>query len=198
MKFTVRTERCMHTGPTTMLTNGDKKKLEQGRRRINCEWLFQSAGGAVSFNDMSDLIEEDVMWSTMKGDDNYSEDVKNENKNWYDYDYDYEWSSTPKQDGSSLPRVMHRQFITPEVSHPSPGSAPISVPTDWGNILRVDSADDPDSDDGEWMPPHEYLARGNITGGVATSLFEGVGRTLKGRDLSRVRNAVWQQTGFIS
>nr|KYP62780.1 hypothetical protein KK1_017331 [Cajanus cajan] len=31
---------------------------------------------------------------------------------------------------------------------------------------------------------------------VANSVFEGVGRTLKGRDMSRVRDAVWNQTGF--
>ncbi|CAI0540623.1 unnamed protein product [Linum tenue] len=28
------------------------------------------------------------------------------------------------------------------------------------------------------------------------SVHEGVGRTLKGRDLSRVRNAIWEKTGF--
>ncbi|KAJ1424369.1 Senescence regulator S40 [Sesbania bispinosa] len=28
------------------------------------------------------------------------------------------------------------------------------------------------------------------------SVHEGVGRTLKGRDLSRVRNAIWAKTGF--
>ncbi|CAA6662444.1 unnamed protein product [Spirodela intermedia] len=33
-------------------------------------------------------------------------------------------------------------------------------------------------------------------GAASFSVHEGVGRTLKGRDLSRVRNAVWQQTGF--
>ncbi|CBI23248.3 unnamed protein product, partial [Vitis vinifera] len=31
---------------------------------------------------------------------------------------------------------------------------------------------------------------------AATSVLEGVGRTLKGRDMSRVRDAVWSQTGF--
>lgn len=177
----------------------DDKNGGEGRRRrrINCEWIF---GSAASFNDMSDLVEEDLMWSTMKeGDHNSSEDDKNNNSNWYEY----EWSSGQNQDGSSLPRVIHHhQFINPEISHRSSGSAPISVPAncDWENmnILRVDSSDDLDSDEDEWMPPHEYLARGNLAGGVATSLFEGVGRTLKGRDMSRVRNAVWQQTGFIS
>ncbi|GKV34952.1 hypothetical protein SLEP1_g43280 [Rubroshorea leprosula] len=32
---------------------------------------------------------------------------------------------------------------------------------------------------------------------LACSVLEGVGRTLKGRGLRQVRNAVWKQTGFL-
>lgn len=52
-------------------------------------------------------------------------------------------------------------------------------------------------DEGDWIPPHEYLAREQGKTALATSVFEGVGRTLKGRDMSRVRDAVWNQTGFF-
>ncbi|XP_059646880.1 protein S40-4-like [Cornus florida] len=83
-------------------------------------------------------------------------------------------------------------------------SLPVNVP-DWSKILRdeydkqqrregednVEDSDDDDQDDR--MPPHEYLAR---TRGASFSVHEGIGRTLKGRDLSRVRNAIWKQTGF--
>uniref|UniRef100_A0A7N0RF88 Senescence regulator n=1 Tax=Kalanchoe fedtschenkoi TaxID=63787 RepID=A0A7N0RF88_KALFE len=81
-------------------------------------------------------------------------------------------------------------------------SLPVNVP-DWSKIYRVDSAESMhDSDEwveeeefeSEMIPPHEYLARSRSQ--AATSVFEGVGRTLKGRDLSRVRDAVWSQTGF--
>ncbi|CAL0301165.1 unnamed protein product [Lupinus luteus] len=80
-------------------------------------------------------------------------------------------------------------------------SAPVNVP-DWSTILRVDSVgsfhdgnyDDFDEDEPEMVPPHEYLARSRNA--AANSVFEGVGRTLKGRDMSRVRDAVWSQTGF--
>ncbi|KAI5656789.1 hypothetical protein M9H77_25582 [Catharanthus roseus] len=79
-------------------------------------------------------------------------------------------------------------------------SAPVNVP-DWSKIYRVDSVESlHDSDDGmddhesDWVPPHEYLARSRKS--AANSVFEGVGRTLKGRDMSRVRDAVWNQTGF--
>ncbi|KAL0304455.1 UNVERIFIED_CONTAM: hypothetical protein Sradi_6313600 [Sesamum radiatum] len=45
----------------------------------------------------------------------------------------------------------------------------------------------------EMVPPHVIVARSHVT----FSVFEGAGRTLKGRDLRRVRNAVFQKTGFI-
>ncbi|KAK3033716.1 hypothetical protein RJ639_034491 [Escallonia herrerae] len=80
-------------------------------------------------------------------------------------------------------------------------SLPVNVP-DWSKILRSEyknrrTGNDDDSDEDEdqdgRIPPHEYLAR---TRNASFSVHEGVGRTLKGRDLSRVRNAIWKQTGF--
>ncbi|KAF7805720.1 Senescence regulator [Senna tora] len=44
------------------------------------------------------------------------------------------------------------------------------------------------------MPPHVMVARKSAQ---TCSVLEGAGRTLKGRDLRMVRNAVWRQTGFI-
>ncbi|CAA6671940.1 unnamed protein product [Spirodela intermedia] len=46
------------------------------------------------------------------------------------------------------------------------------------------------------MPPHEYLVREQQRR-AAGSVLEGVGRTLKGRDMRRLRDAVWNQTGFF-
>lgn len=110
---------------------------------------------------------------------------------------------------TTSPRIVH-QFRGQDDSVSSPRgrqmatSAPVNVP-DWSKIYRVDSVESlHDSDDGaddqesEWIPPHEYLAREYARSRkmAANSVFEGVGRTLKGRDLSRVRDAVWSQTGF--
>ncbi|GER56279.1 hypothetical protein STAS_33995 [Striga asiatica] len=107
-------------------------------------------------------------------------------------------------DKGSLPMIVH-QFRAPEGTADSPRgwhmatSAPVNVP-DWSKIYRVDSveslhdSDDGLNDDSEIVPPHEYLARRRKM--AANSVFEGVGRTLKGRDMSRVRDAVWSQTGF--
>ncbi|XP_047968501.1 uncharacterized protein LOC125212383 [Salvia hispanica] len=108
----------------------------------------------------------------------------------------------------SSPSIVH-QIRAREGMGESPrgchvaASAPVNVP-DWSKIYRVDSVESlHDSDDGliddsEVVPPHEYLARQYASSRktAANSVFEGVGRTLKGRDLSRVRDAVWSQTGF--
>lgn len=53
-------------------------------------------------------------------------------------------------------------------------------------------------DEEEVLPPHEMVARVSLRNQKTTfSVLEGVGRTLKGRDLRQVRNAVWRQTGFL-
>ncbi|KAE9461673.1 hypothetical protein RHGRI_037257 [Rhododendron griersonianum] len=107
---------------------------------------------------------------------------------------------------TSSPRVVH-QFrgqdsvsSRPRARHVAT-SAPVNVP-DWSKIYRVDSVESlHDSDEGfddresEMVPPHEFLAREHRKRSE-NSVFEGVGRTLKGRDLRRVRDAVWSQTGF--
>ncbi|KAF5773079.1 putative senescence regulator S40 [Helianthus annuus] len=70
-------------------------------------------------------------------------------------------------------------------------SMPVNIP-DWSKILKESDQLRSDDED-EWLlPPHEYLAR---IRGISFSVHEGVGRTLKGRDLSRLRNAIWKQTG---
>lgn len=104
---------------------------------------------------------------------------------------------------TASPRILHQfrgqDAPSPRVAHMAT-SAPVNVP-DWSKIYRVnsveslhDSDDGVDNHDSEMVPPHEYIARSRNSN--AHSVFEGVGRTLKGRDLSRVRDAVWSQTGF--
>lgn len=51
---------------------------------------------------------------------------------------------------------------------------------------------------GHRVPPHEVIARRLAKSQISSfSVFEGAGRTLKGRDLSKVRNAVLTKTGFL-
>ncbi|KAL3524440.1 hypothetical protein ACH5RR_017274 [Cinchona calisaya] len=79
-------------------------------------------------------------------------------------------------------------------------SAPVNVPVwpkkkveEFDSLERLDEVDDEKEDEEEMVPPHVIVARSHVT----FSVFEGVGRTLKGRDLRSVRNAVFQKTGFL-
>ncbi|XP_020091663.1 uncharacterized protein LOC109712488 [Ananas comosus] len=105
-------------------------------------------------------------------------------------------------------------------------SAPVNIP-DWSKIYQLNknhpSAHDDDDesysmggynngglveeeDDGSEgdleeegkVPPHEWLAKKMARTRISSfSVCEGAGRTLKGRDLSKVRNAVLTRTGFL-
>lgn len=118
-----------------------------------------------------------------------------------------------------IPRANKSSFKEPKMQQQS---APVSIP-DWSQIYRNNSqkgsyggswADDDDDDgdgnvnhdhdkedDGdedEWIPPHEWIAKKLARTQISSfSVCEGAGRTLKGRDLSKVRNAVLTRTGFL-
>lgn len=99
----------------------------------------------------------------------------------------------------TIPPVALRRFSEHSAGYHQ--SAPVNVPV-WpknkpNNYLGqfdevVDNVAE-EEDEGEMVPPHEIVARSYVT----FSVFEGAGRTLKGRDLCRVRNAVFQKTGFL-
>lgn len=109
---------------------------------------------------------------------------------------------------SRFSRKTTSKYVEP--TRGTPSSLPVNIP-DWSKILkdeyrinrRRDSDDKDDNADGDdsfegggggvRIPPHEFLARTRI---ASFSVHEGIGRTLKGRDLSRVRNAIWEKTGF--
>ncbi|XP_060202805.1 protein S40-7-like [Lycium barbarum] len=97
-----------------------------------------------------------------------------------------------------IPPVFRSENSNPNSFPKFHQSAPVNVPV-WqkkdgpvGGLDRFDEVDD-DVEDEEMVPPHVMVAQSHVT----FSVFEGVGRTLKGRDLRRVRNAVFQKTGFI-
>lgn len=67
-----------------------------------------------------------------------------------------------------------------------------------GSHENVDEEEEDDDDDDRRAPPHEWLAKKMARSQISSSsVFEGAGRTLKGRDLSKVRNAVLIKTGFL-
>jgi hypothetical protein len=105
-----------------------------------------------------------------------------------------------------VPRKVHN--VGDRITNPvAAASLPMNIP-DWSKILKEDykehriresdedaggADDDKDDDHDNRLPPHEYLAR---TRGASFSVHEGIGRTLKGRDLRQVRNAIWKKVGF--
>ncbi|XP_073041687.1 protein S40-4-like [Primulina eburnea] len=82
-------------------------------------------------------------------------------------------------------------------------SLPVNIPN-WFKIVHSecitrasdrggDREGDEEGGNDHKIPPHEYLARTRV---ASMSVQEGVGRTLKGRDLSNLRNAVLKKTGI--
>ncbi|XP_018835264.1 uncharacterized protein LOC109002113 [Juglans regia] len=74
-------------------------------------------------------------------------------------------------------------------------SPPLGIPDRIFRRLVSDDLDDA-REDGEMVPPHVIIER-RIAGKMAFSLCTGNGRTLKGRDLSHVRNSILRMTGFL-
>ncbi|KAM3374265.1 hypothetical protein P3S68_012979 [Capsicum galapagoense] len=79
-------------------------------------------------------------------------------------------------------------------------SAPVNVPVMSAAAaakrisLHFDDVDDNEEDGGgEMLPPHEFVAS-KQTAIMVSSVFEGAGRKLKGRDLRQVRDSIWQKT----
>ncbi|XP_060187024.1 protein S40-6-like [Lycium barbarum] len=108
---------------------------------------------------------------------------------------------------STAPKVIPRAksaISNHESKVPQQSSAPVKIP-DWSKIYNKKSSsnngsvDEDCGDFGDGMvPPHEYIARRVARSQIApSSMCEGVGRTLKGRDLSKVRNAILTKTGFL-
>ncbi|PKU60131.1 uncharacterized protein LOC110109960 [Dendrobium catenatum] len=101
------------------------------------------------------------------------------------------WASSFSPPQSAGPWPTRKKTVSVDPAGPNAiGSLPVNIPT-WSKIQsRVFEEED---DVEAVLPPHEVLWRRRAE---SLSVVEGIGRTLKGRDLSRVRNAVWAQTGF--
>jgi hypothetical protein len=74
-------------------------------------------------------------------------------------------------------------------------SVPVSIPN---REFQLSDSDDFEEDYGgdDLVPPHIIVER-RIAGKMAFSVRTGNGRTLKGRDLSEVRNSILRMTGFL-
>ncbi|KAI3764826.1 hypothetical protein L2E82_14843 [Cichorium intybus] len=108
----------------------------------------------------------------------------------------------PSGNGKEIryPKVDKRKFD--KKKQKKAGSVPMSIREDFSGsswirqYLQTHSFDDYDADEEQRVPPHVILER-RIAGKAAFSLCSGNGRTLKGRDLSEVRNSILRMTGFL-
>lgn len=73
-------------------------------------------------------------------------------------------------------------------------SMPVKIP-ETSRLRQEDSGYEEWEDEG-MVPPYVIVDR-RVAGKMAFSVVSGNGRTLKGRDLSQVRNAVLRMTGFL-
>lgn len=116
-------------------------------------------------------------------------------------------SSSPSSSSKMIPAIpkpLHEKEFTQSMpARKFHQSAPMNVPvlskamskTNEKNRVLSDLEDD---EEDEMLPPHEIVARGSgLEPKTTFSVLEGVGRTLKGRDLRQVRNAVFRRTGFL-
>ncbi|XP_010549441.1 PREDICTED: uncharacterized protein LOC104820624 [Tarenaya hassleriana] len=102
--------------------------------------------------------------------------------------------------GRSIGEDRRRSKTTTKTALSS--SLPVKIPPE--NVFRrypaaaEEFSDEENSNGGggEIVPPHVIVGR-RIQGKMAFSVCTGNGRTLKGRDLSRVRNSVLRLTGFL-
>ncbi|CAK9176068.1 unnamed protein product [Ilex paraguariensis] len=180
--------------------------------------IIKKSKSGKSLRDDEDLQEEEV-WAVMKEREETSLKMRTAK--------DSSGSSSSAWRFPSVPRAIQRSNNGGREAHVQPQqlSAHMNIP-DWAKIykkkskgLRDDSCGDEDGaindvvnvdecvddvenddDDGdeEMVPPHEYIARKFARTQIASfSMCEGVGRTLKGRDLSKLRNAILTKTGYL-
>ncbi|KAK6777797.1 hypothetical protein RDI58_024515 [Solanum bulbocastanum] len=110
-----------------------------------------------------------------------------------------------------IPRSKIVTISNSESNHvPKQSSTPINI-SDRSKIYKKKSSstfmkngsysgsieEDEDCNDIRKLPPHKYLAKRVARSQIGPpSMCEGVGRTIKGRNLSRMRNVILTKTSF--
>ncbi|KAJ8470055.1 hypothetical protein OPV22_024398 [Ensete ventricosum] len=184
----------------------DTRRRHWAERLLSAPARFGGQGHAASADDLPDLAEDEV-WSSFLAPAHEAEDA--DGRHDPDHASDRPWADRQVGGLSLAFEGAYRGAAAaqrPRVRQPAlAASAPVDVPA-WPRSVRAGSGgpaaereeeeEEEGEDADEWLPPHEYVARAHGRS-MATSVLEGAGRTLKGRDMSRVRDAVWNQTGFF-
>ncbi|KAJ4730707.1 hypothetical protein LUZ62_038786 [Rhynchospora pubera] len=122
---------------------------------------------------MEEFLEAEVLWpETLSSDSNFSE--------------------------KTISNYADRQNQDSQNENGSIASSPVTIP--GGSSLHLSCERRKwwyDEECAELVPPHVMVSRRSNDGKVAVSLRTGQGRTLRGRELWHIRNAVWKMTGFL-
>lgn len=108
------------------------------------------------------------------------------------------WSDSSRDD-LCRPISSFWPTYSPHQKNPRKESDPVRIPQSQrscNTFREADGHSTREEEEGEMVPPHLVVAR-RLAGQMAFSVCTGNGRTLKGRDLSQVRNSVLRLTGFL-
>ncbi|KAK8953285.1 hypothetical protein KSP40_PGU019123 [Platanthera guangdongensis] len=117
-----------------------------------------------------------------------------------EFDEEEVWATVMEKKGDSpkTRRQLNASFSSN--SEQSKCSAPVNIPSRAGleGGRNAEHEEEDDEEEAEKIPPHELLARKMARSQISSSsVCEGAGRTLKGRDQRKVRDAVLTKTGFL-
>ncbi|KAI0527362.1 hypothetical protein KFK09_002962 [Dendrobium nobile] len=129
---------------------------------------------------MEEDFEEEEVWAMEKEKKDDSPKIRKQK----------EFSFSSKSSSRTVPRTNFN-------GEQSRQSAPVNIPN-WSNVHTRKCEEEEDEEEEDKLPPHEWLARKMARSQISSSsVCEGAGRTLKGRDQRKVRDAVLTRTGFL-
>ncbi|OVA18931.1 Senescence regulator S40 [Macleaya cordata] len=118
---------------------------------------------------------------------------------WPDHHHhQHDYNGSMKKKVSSIPDEKKKKVVSNSLS--SVVVVPVRIPARNSCFNRPESDEEEkeEEDNTEGMvPPHLMVNRRRVGGKMEFSVCTGNGRTLKGRDLSQVRNSILRMTGFI-
>lgn len=132
--------------------------------------------------DLQELQESDVIFP----DHHHNKNNNNNNTCFYNQEMNHHNSRVSRNNNSKSYDFNKRMA----------NSLPVNIPGSIFHRGDNNSFEDEEQEDEEMVPPHVITGR-RVAGKMAFSVCTGNGRTLKGRDLSKVRNSILRMTGFL-
>ncbi|XP_020589643.1 uncharacterized protein LOC110030979 [Phalaenopsis equestris] len=140
---------------------------------------------------MADEFDEEEVWAMARE----TKDDKLKTRKLKDASFFLSMKASPAS--SKIPRSTKTVGEERSSAAPIQQSAPVTIPN-WSKIFSNSEREDEEGEDEDRVPPHEWIAKKMERNQIPSfSVCDGEGRTLKGRDQRRVRNAVLTRTGFL-